>query len=222
MEKNNPTLLCENFAARYLQKNIFEEVNLSLNPEETILLTGPNGCGKSTLLKAFLGLVPKVSGSLFFARQDISRLPTAKRIRLGIGYVPQFNGVFYGMTVKENLQLSIDLTKITRKPKLEMFLEKFPTMKRFIDRKAGVLSGGEQKILTIAMSILSGAQLLLIDEPLAGLDKISTGTVLNILKGLKCEKIGMLIVEHKISEIKNISNRIIKMENGKIQEELQF
>lgn len=222
MEKDKPILLCENFAARYLRKNIFDEVNLSLYPEETILLTGPNGCGKSTLLKAFLGLVPKVTGNLFFCQHDITRMTVVERIRRGIGYVPQYNGVFYGMTVKENLQLAIDSATTSRKPTIEMFLEKFPTMKRFIGDKAGVLSGGEQKILTIAASILFGVRLLLIDEPLAGLDKISSETVLNILKGLKNEKIGMLIVEHKISEIKNISDRMVKMENGKVQEAFQI
>lgn len=159
-----PLLVVEHLCVRLGQRLVLDDVSLTVYKDEQVRITGPNGAGKSTLLNAITGVLPLDKGRILFKGEDISRLPTHQRTARGIRYMRQRDNVFPSLTVRENLQLAIG------KNGYERFCERFPEWAKDIaaHQPAGMLSGGQKQKLAWVMSALCAPQLLLTDEPFAG------------------------------------------------------
>lgn len=159
-----PLLQVEHISVRVGQRLVLDNVSLEVFEGEQVRITGPNGAGKSTLLNAITGVLPLNEGRIVFKGEDISRLPTHERTARGIRYMRQRDNVFPSLTVSENLQLAIG------KDGYERFRERFPEWAKDIvaNQSAGMLSGGQKQKLAWGMAVLSSGDILLADEPSAG------------------------------------------------------
>lgn len=204
-----------NISSGYGKKQVLFDVSMKVDPGEVILLTGGNGSGKSTLLKCIYNLLPLWSGSIDFNGQATNNKKTSDLIKSGIVYIPQKDFYFENLTVLENLQISGNtIPKQKLNDKIDEVFD-FTGLYKFRKRKPFDLSGGERKILGIALSLLHNPKLLLIDEPFAGVDKRNTAIILKLFKGniIKPEN-GVIIVEHK-DDIRQLYTQKVKLTLGK-------
>ncbi|MDY6996013.1 MAG: ABC transporter ATP-binding protein [Actinomycetota bacterium] len=179
---------------------IVHDVSLELRAGSTACIVGPNGCGKSTLLKGLAGLVRPMSGTVeLMDRGDITAMSTAERAASGIGYVPQIDDVFTPLTVEENI--TVGGYRLPRKKNAEnrdRVLTLFPRLRSMLKRHAGVLSGGERKMLAMARVLMLEPTVLLLDEPTAGLTEEMASRLLDEqLAELKSSGIAVLLVEQR-------------------------
>lgn len=159
-----PLLAVEQISVRLGQRLVLDDVSLAVYEGEQVRITGPNGAGKSTLLNAITGVLPLNEGRILFKGEDISSLPTHERTALGIRYMRQRDNVFPSLTVRENLQLAVG------KDGYERFRERFSEWAKDIavNQPAGMLSGGQKQKLAWGMAVLAVCEILLADEPSAG------------------------------------------------------
>jgi ABC-type branched-subunit amino acid transport system ATPase component len=179
---------------------IVHGVSLDLVAGATACVVGPNGCGKSTLLKGLAGLVKPMGGTVeLMDRGDITMMSTADRAANGMGYVPQIDDVFKPLTVEENITIggyTLPRTKVAANK--DRVLELFPRLKTMLKRHAGVLSGGERKMLAMARVLMLEPTVLLLDEPTAGLtEEMATRLLDEQLAELKATGIAILLVEQR-------------------------
>lgn len=179
---------------------VVQGVSLQVVAGSTSCVVGPNGCGKSTLLKGLAGLVMPMSGTVeLMDRGDITRMPTAGRAANGMGYVPQIDDVFKPLTVEENITIGgYTLPRAKVSANKEKVLALFPRLKTMLKRHAGVLSGGERKMLAMARVLMLEPTVLLLDEPTAGLtEEMATRLLDEQLAELKASGIAILLVEQR-------------------------
>ncbi|MBS7641500.1 ABC transporter ATP-binding protein [Candidatus Bathyarchaeota archaeon] len=160
-----------NVNSGYRKHHVLFDVSMSVK-EGIAIIIGPNGAGKTTLFRTIMGLTNLYSGRIIFNEHDITGMPTNKIVKLGISYVPQREGFFEKLTVKENLLVGgYLLDKDEREARMEEVLNLFPVLARkdYINRKASKLSGGERRMLSIAMGLMKKPKLMLLDEPTEGL-----------------------------------------------------
>ena len=189
------------------------DVTLTAPRRGAVAVLGRNGAGKSTLLKTIVGELAPCSGSIAFNLQDITRLPTERRIHSGLGYVPQEHSVFSRLSVRENLEVGA-LTNRERSP-IDLVLAWFPKLAQRLDQPAGSLSGGERKMLAIGRAILSNPKLLLLDEPTEG---VWIGVIEEIserLRGLM-KGIAVVIVEQHIELALNLAEYAYVLDRGRV------
>ncbi|MFN3975274.1 MAG: ABC transporter ATP-binding protein, partial [Dehalococcoidia bacterium] len=167
-----PLLEVERLNTFYGQSHILFDVSLTVEEGEVVCLLGRNGAGKSTTIKSIIGLVPPRSGSIRFRGREIAGLPPYRIARMGIGYVPEERRIFANLSVRENLEVARRQANGGGNGRLwniERVLSLFPRLHPFLERRAGTLSGGEQQMLTIARTLMTNPDLLLLDEPSEGL-----------------------------------------------------
>ena len=189
------------------------DVTLAVPRRGAVAVLGRNGAGKSTLLKTIVGELAPHSGSIAFDLQDITQLPTERRIHSGLGYVPQEHSVFSRLSVRENLEVGA-LTNRERSP-IDLVLAWFPKLAQRLDQPAGTLSGGERKMLAIGRAILSNPKLLLLDEPTEG---VWVGVIEEIserLRGL-IKSIAVVIVEQHIELALNLAEYAYVLDRGRV------
>lgn len=211
-------LKLENISSGYYKKRVIENISIELVENKIYLLVGPNGAGKSTLLKTIAGILLPWEGKILFKGKDISLLPCFERAKLGIAYYFQGGVVFKDLTVKENIDVAgILMNKKDFKKELEKIYEIFPELKKFESKRAGLLSGGEKVQVALSMVFIRKPELILIDEPSAGLGPGVVKKVMETIKVLKNEySATILMVEQNIIEGIKISDFIFTMEAGKI------
>ena len=192
---NNEILSVKGLSVFYGQIRAIEDVSLSVNQGELVVLIGANGAGKSTLFKSILGIQPAATGAIHFQGKEITRQPPEKIVAAGISIVPEGRGVLAGMTVLENLLLGAYHLKNDPKANLEHQFERFPVLAERQHEMAGKLSGGQQQMLAIARALMGKPQLLLLDEPSLGLAPIIVDQVYDIMMGLKKENLTILLSE---------------------------
>jgi len=197
----------------YGKSSIVFGASLEVEKNKVISLLGRNGAGKSTLLKAVIGLVPVKSGSIIFDGHDITNEPPYKRSKIGIGYIPEGRRLFPKLTVKENLRVAAYATRDI--DGIEMALELFPALRRYLKHKAGSLSGGEQQMLAIARGLIGKKKLLLLDEPLQGLAPSIVSDLLRSIVEIK-KKCGILLVEQNVPKALEVSDKVYIMHEGKV------
>ena len=183
--------------AGYAQGLVLTGVNLTVDSGEVTCLIGPNGAGKSTVLKTVSGLLRSTAGTICFDNEDITALSTLERLRRGIVHVPQERSLFPAMTVWDNVLMGAHIVRdgVAIKSRLATVVDMFPIVERRRQTHAGSLSGGEQKIVEIARTLMLDPKLILLDEPSIGLDPRSRRLVFDTIRDLTSAGRTVLLVE---------------------------
>ena len=213
---SKPILECNGIAAGYVKGlNILQGVDLVASEGEIISIIGPNGAGKSTLLKAIMGLINISAGRFFINGSDRTNLSTHKIVNEGIGYVPQVENVFPSLTIEENIEIGAwSLTK-HRKSSVAKALQDFPLLSERKKEKAGNLSGGQRQILALARALVTSPNLLLLDEPSAGLSPVAINEVFQTVKEINDTGVSILLVEQNAKRALKFSNRGYVLDQGR-------
>ncbi|MEM3907379.1 MAG: ATP-binding cassette domain-containing protein [Nitrososphaerota archaeon] len=198
----------------YGDLDVIRGVSFELKDNEIKVLLSLNGGGKTTLLKTLSGLIPIKGGNIFLDDVDISHSSPRERVKHGMLYIPEW-GVFPSLTVKENLIIAASTIRGRSRYDVEGALTHFPDLKNRLSDKAGSLSGGQRKMLMLAMAAVSGAKVLLMDEPSSGLSPSYVDKVIETIKILKDEGMTFLIAEQN-SSFSEISDELMILELGSI------
>ena len=201
--------------AYYGKSHVLHGVSFSVQPGEIVALLGRNGVGRSTSIKAVMGLVT-ARGSVRFRNQEILGLKAHQIARLGLGYVPEDRAIFPDLTVRQNLALGMKGRKESGRWKMEDMFALFPQLRERADAPGGVLSGGEQQMLTLCRTLMGDPDLLLIDEPTEGLAPKAVAQVSEFLSEMKKRAISVLLVEQKLTISLQISQRLYVMGHGRV------
>ena len=205
----------KNLNAYYGKSHILQGLNISVKEGEIVSLLGRNGVGRSTVLKSLMGMI-KTDGSIIFDEKEINGKDIHEIANYGIGYVSENRDIFPDLTVRENLELGKKNNKFGIKWEIEELFDLFPNLKNRIDVMGGVLSGGEQQMLTICRSLMGCPKLIMIDEPTEGLSPQMVNNVENLLKNIAKKGVSILLVEQKLTIAFNLSNRLYVMGHGRI------
>lgn len=212
-------LKLEGIIAGYKDITVLPGFSIEIEPGEKVLLIGPNGAGKSTFFKVTAGLLFPIEGKVYFNGKDITHWSTEKRVATGMGYLLQTDNIVPSLTGIENLQLSAAfLKKRDFNSRMEKIISVIPFIESLLEKKAGLLSGGERQLLAISMVLIRQPKLLLLDEPTAGLSPKAAREVMNYLQKLQ-EVLGIdtvCMVEHNLKEAMRWANRVIVMAGGKV------
>ena len=208
-------LKVENLHAYYGKSHILQGVDIYVDGGEVVSLLGRNGVGRSTTVKAIMGEVPP-QGSIKFKDYDIAGLPSYRIARLGLGYVPENRDIFPGLTVRQNLILGIKDPGRPGKWRLDDMLRMFPNLAVRADTAAGVLSSGEQQMLTICRTLMGDPELVMIDEPTEGLAPFIVQQVGDLIAEIARRGVAILLIEQKLSIAMRISHRVYVMGRGRI------
>lgn len=197
----------------YGKSHILHGVNLNIKRGEVVSLLGRNGSGRSTTLKAIMGGI-STRGEVVFSDEDISDLKPFQIAHKGIGYVPENRDVFGALSVRDNLILG--QIKGNDRWSIEDIFDLFPILRERADAPAGVLSGGEQQMLTICRTLIGGPDLIMIDEPTEGLAPRMVEMVGELLSEIAKRDVAILLVEQKLVIALNVSDRLFVMGHGEI------
>ncbi|MCR6475813.1 ABC transporter ATP-binding protein [Variovorax sp. ZS18.2.2] len=201
--------------AYYGKSHVLHGVSFDVGPGEIVALLGRNGSGRSTTAKAIMGLV-HAEGTLRWKDQDILRKKAYEIAHLGIGYVPENRDIFPKLTVHQNLLLGQKGTGKGSRWQFDDMYTMFPRLKERQHTEAGVLSGGEQQMLTLCRTLMGDPDLIIIDEPTEGLAPKIVELVGQYLRTLKDKGISVLLIEQKLTIAMQISDRALVMGHGSI------
>jgi len=214
---SQPMLEVTGLHAYYGKSHILHGVDAHIGEGELVALLGRNGVGRSTMAKAILGMV-KAEGSVRFRGEEVLGRRTFEIAHAGIGYVPENRDIFPTLTVRQNLLLGEKRNPRQQKPRwtVEDMYRMFPRLKERENTSAGVLSGGEQQMLTLCRTLMGDPDLILIDEPTEGLAPMIVTLVGDFLKTLKERGVSVLLIEQKLAIALDISQRVYVMGHGHI------
>lgn len=215
----NPILSIEALSAGYGGRLILQDVGLVVQPGEIMTIIGHNGAGKSTLLRAIFNLVPTRSGRIVLGQRDVTVLPSDRLLVAGVAYIPQHRSVFPRLTIEENLQMGGYLVrdKALLAERIAKVLDLFPILKTRAGQLAGMMSGGEQRMLEIARTLLQDPQLIMLDEPSIGLSPKMVDAVFDNVRLLRDQGKAILMVEQNVRKALSISDRGGVMELGTLR-----
>ena len=207
------------YVGYYRDLNILQGINASAQSNKITASLGANGVGKSTLLKAIYGFLKPNGGEVLLEGQNVIGTPTHKLIDLGISYIPQHTGIFRWMTVEENLMLggwTFKNDKARLRRKLEENYERFPVLKEKLRQPAGELSGGQQRMVEVARTLMTDPRLILVDEPTAGLAKLLSEEVYQMLTDLRDQEgMTIILVDQEIRQALKIADYVYILELGR-------
>ncbi|MDJ0272057.1 MAG: ABC transporter ATP-binding protein [Candidatus Caldarchaeum sp.] len=208
-------LSIRNLYAGYGKIAIVQDFSLDVSKNEVVTVLGPNGSGKSTVFKSIFGLAYVFAGRVFFKNQDITYLRRDLLVRHGMAYVPQLSNIFTSMTVEENLELGGVALGGKVKERIKELYQLFPVLWERRRQKAGVLSGGQRQVLALAKALVSSPELLVLDEPTAGLSPKASLQILNHLKELKKNGLSLVIIEQNVKRALEIADKVCLMAVGR-------
>src|SRR5438477_5033084 len=210
-------LTLSNISVHYDGSRILRGVNLTVPERSLVCLMGRNGVGKTTTLKSIVGLAKTDGGSITLAGTELSGLKPDLRARHGLGYVPQGRDIFPHLTVWENLKISLVVHKAKANGQVDRVLELFPVLKEMLQRKGGVLSGGQQQQLAIARALLTDPKILILDEPTEGIQPNIIDQIGETLVKIKKEgRISILLVEQYLDFCVAVGDMFFIMDRGAI------
>jgi branched-chain amino acid transport system ATP-binding protein len=216
MSVSDTILVLKDVVAGYGKMTILNGTTANISRGAITTVIGPNGAGKSTLFKTIFGLLPVRSGAVLFGGRDIANLSPRAVLDAGVAYVPQGRNIFPELSVWHNLELGgVALSDQASLPRrLDAIAQRFPMLKDKAARQASTLSGGEQKMLEVARSLLLDPKLLLIDEPSIGLSPLIVQEVFGILKELRDKGVTILLIEQNAKQALQISDYGLVLEQG--------
>ena len=213
-----PLLATNALAKEYRGRRVVNGVSITVNAGEIVGLLGPNGAGKTTSFNMVVGVVRPDEGAVLYNGENITHRPMHERARRGIGYLTQEPSIFRKLTVKENILAILETCKMDnteREVRLKYLLDELD-LTRLADSKAYTLSGGEKRRLEITRALVTSPKLLLLDEPLAGIDPIAQYEVSKIVRRLKERGLGILITDHSAREMLKLVDRAYLIHQGKV------
>lgn len=203
----------------YGKHEVLRDISLEVGRGEIIGLLGPNGSGKTTCFYILIGLIKADAGNILLKGEDVISQQMYQRSAKGMGYLPQDGSIFRDLSVAQNimavLEFKKDLNKAQKKERLEQLLEEVG-LKRVHDSKGRVLSGGERRRTEMARLLAMDPELVLLDEPFAGVDPISIGGIKDLVRDLTKRNIGVLINDHNVGDTLTLCDRNYVIGEGNI------
>lgn len=219
--RRKPILKVQRLVSGYNRVKIVNNINMHIGYGEIVSIIGRNGVGKSTLTKTLIGICKTMQGSIEFDGRDVTDMKAYMRARLGMGYAPQGNRVYPGLSVEENLIVGMGVNIGEQNKSLDIAFTYFPRLFERRKQKAGSLSGGEQAMLTLGRALVGRPKLMLLDELSEGIQPNIIHLIGEIaLKASKELNMSILISEQHIGIIQQISNRAYAIDKGTIVGEL--
>jgi branched-chain amino acid transport system ATP-binding protein len=218
---SRPLLQVKEIKVRYSGLPVIHGVSLEVCPGETVCVVGANGAGKSTILRAIMGSQKAFAGEVRLNDEAIQNFPTEAIVRLGVVYVPEERMLFRPLSVEDNLLLGAyclkDREQIAKN--LEFVFALFPRLKERRTQAASTLSGGEQQMVAVGRGLMSNPRILMLDEPSLGLSPLLVDELFEAVAKLKNEGLTILLVEQKVREALEMSDRGYVLQTGKIVQE---
>ena len=215
-----PVLSAKNLRAGYGGKPVLHDVSVELRPEEVLCVIGHNGAGKSTLMRALFGLATPEAGEILVDGRVLPRHVPRALAAHGIAMVPEGRGIFSGLTVHEIFALGMWSARVPREERavrVEWVMQALPQVRHFYSRRAGLLSGGQQQMVSIARALLARPRCLLMDEPSIGLAPKLFQDLLQPIRVLQQQHgMSILLIEQNVREALRISDRVVVMKAGTI------
>ncbi len=214
----NEGLIAVNIGKSFKKRPVLRGVTLSLQRGEAVGLLGPNGAGKTTCFYIITGLLMPDTGWVTMDGNDITDLPMYRRARMGIGYLPQENSIFRGLTVEKNIRgvlEAVEPLRDRREAMLDDLLAEF-SITHLRRTPSLALSGGERRRVEIARALASQPKFMLLDEPLAGIDPIAVNDIRDLVSHLKDRGLGVLITDHNVRETLDIVDRAYIIHEGAV------
>ena len=206
-------LTVSNLKVSYGQSEVIHGLDFTVPKNETLAIMGRNGMGKTTLFKSLIGILPLSEGTIDIDGTDVSNEESYKRVEHGIAYVPQGRMIFPNLTVKENIETGMEVSKQKKIP--DDIYELFPVLQEMSSRKGGNLSGGQQQQLAIARALVTNPKVLLLDEPTEGIQPSIIKEIANVLNEIKkLREITIIVSEQVLSFTMTVADRIIVIDKG--------
>ena len=202
-----PTLEITDLFAGYGESEILKNINISVEPAQTVAIIGPNGAGKSTVIKSVLGLLNVTGGTISLNGQDIIGVAPDEAIRQGISYVPQTHNVFPNLSVLENLEMGAWTRKTGIKERIDDMFTLFPDLQTKKSKVAGSLSGGQRQMVAMAKALMVNSKIMLLDEPTAGLSPKYQSEIFQTIKKINDNGVPILLVEQNAKQALEIADK---------------
>lgn len=222
MANSDPILALENVDVAISGIQILRAVTLSIEPGETIALIGRNGAGKTTTLRSIMGFTD-LEGSLRFDGHDLASIPPAKRAGLGIGYAPEDRRLFSAFTVEDNILMPGQVAGLSAddlKKRLDRIHDILPELKEMAPRPAGMVSGGQGKMVALGRALMIGTRLIMLDEPFQGLAPALARRYADALRALRDRDpdVTLIITESNPALLRSFADRALVIERGEVRD----